>query len=130
MARTRKMPVPVLLALTLGPAIAIGATLWIVTDMIPECSVLEQSRLASPDGSLDLVLFSRTCGDTPPNVQAAIVPHSEALPYDAASFFSAMTETPVEAKWASNEAVEVAPAEGATILRSDDAVAGIAVTYR
>jgi hypothetical protein len=130
MALNRKMPVPVLLALTLGPAIAIGATLWIVTDLIPECSIAEQSRLASPDGTFDLVLFSRSCGDTPPNAQAAIVPHGEALPYDAASFFSAMTEAPVEAQWVSSDAVEVAPADGATILRSDDIVAGIAVTYR
>jgi hypothetical protein len=130
MARKRKMPVPVLLALTLGPAIAIGATLWIVTDLIPECAIAEQSRLASPDGTFDLVLFSRNCGDTPPNVQAAIAPHGEALPYDAASFFSAMTEAPVEAKWTANDAVEVTPTEGATILRRDDAVAGIAVTYR
>ena len=36
-----KMPVAVLIALTAGPALAIGMTLWVVNDMVPACVVTE-----------------------------------------------------------------------------------------
>ena len=67
MPKSTKMPLPVLLALTGGPALMIGVTLWFVNDLVPACTVTETARLTSPDAQFDLVTFSRDCGDTPPN---------------------------------------------------------------
>ncbi|MCP8883795.1 hypothetical protein NIM87_09820 [Devosia sp. XJ19-1] len=125
-----KMPFPVLLALTLGPALAIGTTLWVVSDMVPTCSITEIQRLPSPDGLLDLVTFTRTCGDTPDNMQAALVPQGEQVPYEAASFVSVLAEVDLEPEWMTNAQIEINLPEDAEILRRDDTVAGVAVTYR
>ena len=55
-----KMPVPILLALTLGPALMIGSTLWVVNDLVPACTITEAQRLTAPDDQFDLVTFSRS----------------------------------------------------------------------
>jgi len=125
-----RMPVPVLLALTIGPALMIGTTLWVVNDLVPACSVVEATRATSPDDQFDLVTFSRDCGDTPPNIQAALVPPTEAIPYDAASFVSAEGATDLAARWGSDGNIEITLPQGAEVLRRDDNVAGISVTYR
>mgnify|MGYP001296004484 CR=1 FL=1 len=125
-----KMPLPVLLALTLGPAIAIGGTLWVVSDLVPACVIEERQRLTSPDNQFDLVVFSRDCGDTGPNRQAALVPPGEEIPFDAASFFSAGSEADLAPRWLSAEAVEITRPADATIFREDASVAGVTVHYR
>lgn len=130
MARTTKMPPAVLLALTAGPALAIGVTLWVVNDMVPACTLSESQRLTSPDEQFDLVTFSRDCGDTPANIQAALVPKGEDVPYDAASFVSVAAAADLEPAWTENGAIEINLPEDADIFRRDETVAGIAVTYR
>ena len=55
MSRSARMPLPVLLALTAGPALIIGMTLWFVNSLVPECTVTEQERLTAPSGEFDLV---------------------------------------------------------------------------
>jgi hypothetical protein len=130
MARTTKMPTAVLLALTAGPALAIGVTLWVVNDMVPACTLTESQRLTSPDEQFDLVTFSRDCGDTPENMQAALVPPGEPVPYDAASFVSVLAGTDLEPGWTESGTIEINLPEDAEILRQDETVAGIAVAYR
>ncbi|MDV3250243.1 hypothetical protein DevBK_02730 [Devosia sp. BK] len=130
MPKTTKMPMAVLLALTLGPAIAIGATLWFVAAAIPECSVNETERLPSPDGQFDLVIFSRDCGDTDPNTQAALVPPGEDVPFDAASFYSVGAAADPDPRWLSATAIEIITPPEATIYRDDPTVAGVSVTYK
>ncbi|UYO00925.1 MAG: hypothetical protein KIT02_06910 [Devosia sp.] len=125
-----KMPTPVLLALTVGPAILIGATLWVVGDLVPACTVTEDSRQTSPDGQFDLVTFSRDCGDTPANIQAALVPPDEEVPFDAASFVSVAAMADLAPRWDGYGNIEITLPQGAEILRQDDAVAGITVIYR
>jgi hypothetical protein len=125
-----KMPVPVLLALTLGPAAVIGATLWIVSDMVPTCSITEFQRMPAPDGQFDLVTFTRTCGDTPENMQAAVVPLREMVPYDAASFVSVLAAADLEPRWSDAGTIEITLPDNAEILRQDGTVAGIDVVYR
>ena len=125
-----KMPVPVLLALTVGPAILIGATLWVVNDLVPACTVTETARLTSPDNQFDLVTFSRDCGDTAPNIQAALVPPTENVPFDAASFVSVAAAADLAPRWDAYGNIEITLPQGADILRRDDTVAGIAVIYR
>lgn len=125
-----KMPAPVLLALTAGPALMIGATLWVVNDLVPACSVTETARLTSPDNEFDLVTFSRDCGDTPPNIQAALVPPEEDVPFDAASFVSIAAAADLDPRWDADGNIEITLPAGAEILRQDEAVAGIAVIYR
>lgn len=130
MSRPTKMPPALLLALTLGPAILIGTTLWFVTDLIPACTITEEQRLPAPDGQFDLVVFSRDCGDTAPNSQAALVPPGEAVPVDAASFVSIAAATGLTPRWQAAESIDIALPPAAEIFRQDASVAGIAVTYR
>ena len=125
-----KMPVPVLLAFTLLPAIAIGATLWIVGDLVPACTIEERERLTSPDQQFDLVIFSRDCGDTAPNTQAALVPPGEEIPFDAASFFSVGSDAELSAQWLAADSIEIARPAGAEVFRDDASVAGVTVTYK
>lgn len=130
MARTTKMPVAVLLALTIGPAIGIGMTLWVVNDMVPACTVTENSRETAPDGDFDLVTFSRACGDTPPNMQAALVPPGEEIPFDAASFVSIAADADLAPRWDASGNIEITLPRNVDVLRQDPAVAGIVVNYR
>ena len=125
-----KMPVPVLLILTLAPAALIGATLWIISDIVPTCSINEIQRMPSPDAQFDLVTFTRTCGDTPENMQAAVVPLGELVPYDAASFVSVLAATALEPRWSDTGTVEITLPKDAEILRQDPSGAGIDVVYR
>jgi len=126
----RKIPVPVLLALTVLPALLIGATLWVVADLVPACTVAEKARLTAPDGQYDLVTFSRDCGDTQANTQAALVPPGDEVPFDAASFYSVATDADLAPAWTSATSLELTPPSGVEPLRADDTVAGISVTYR
>lgn len=125
-----KMPIPVLLAFTLLPAIAIGATLWIVSDLVPACTIEERERLTSPDQQFDLVVFSRDCGSNEPNTQAALVPPGEDIPFDAASFFSVGADADLGAQWLAADSIEIARPAGINPLRDDASVAGVIVTYK
>jgi hypothetical protein len=125
-----KMPVAVLLALTAGPALAIGVTLWVVNDMVPACVVTEAERLTAPDGEYDLVTFSRACGETPPNIQAALVPPGEEVPFDAASFVSVVEATELTPRWIADGQIEITLPQTGEVLRQDETVADIPVVYR
>jgi len=129
MPRRTGMPLPVLLAFTAGPAIAIGAALWFANDLIPECVVTERQRLTAPDGEFDLVVFSRACGPTEPNTQAALVPPGEVVPFDAASFASVGAEVDMEPRWDAYGNIELTLPKDMEIYRQDDVVAGVAVIY-
>ena len=124
------MPLPVLLALTAGPALIIGMTLWFVADLMPECVITERERLTAPTGDFDLVTFSRACGDAEINFQAALVPPGEEVPFDAASFASVGTDADLDPRWDAYGNIELTLPPDAAIYRQDDAVAGIAVIYR
>lgn len=128
--RTSTLPMPVLLILTLGPAAFIGATLWMVSALVPACSVAERQRLPAPDESFDLVVFARDCGDTAPNTQAALVPHGEEVPFDAASFVSLAVEADLSPRWEAYGNIELTLPEGAEVLRQDENVAGVSVIYQ
>jgi hypothetical protein len=129
MARTT-MPPTILLALTLGPALAIGMTLWFVSDLVPECVVTEHQRVTAPDGAFDLVTFSRACGPTEPNIQAALVPPGEDVPFDAASFLSIGADADLQPRWDGYGNIELTLPQGAEIHRQDASVANIEVIYR
>jgi hypothetical protein len=129
MARNR-MPLAVLLSLTVGPTLAIGMVLWVLLGTVPDCTVTEHSRATAPDGQFDLVTFSRACGDTSPNMQAALVPPGEDVPFDAASFVSIGADADLAPRWDGFGSVELTIPSGAEIYRQDDAVAGVAVIYR
>lgn len=126
----KKMPPAILLALTIGPALAIGMTLWFVNDLLPECVVSEHQRLTAPDNQFDLVTFSRACGATEANMQAALVPPGEEVSFDAASFVSVGSDRDLKPGWNANGNVELTLPQGAEIFRRDDSVAGIGVIYR
>ena len=125
-----KMPVPVLLILTLAPAALIGATLWLVSDIVPTCSITEIQRMPAPDAQFDLVTFTRTCGETEDNMQAALVPPGEQVPFDAASFVSVAAAIDLEPRWDAYGNIEITLPENADVLRQDATVAGLDVIYR
>lgn len=125
-----KMPVPVLLLFTLLPAIIIGATLWIVGDLVPACAIEERTRQTSPNQQFDLVVFSRDCGNSEPNTQAALVPPGEEVPFDAASFFSVSADADLAAQWLAADSISIARPAGAEVFRDDASVAGVTVTYK
>lgn len=113
------------------PALLIGAGLWFLGDLVPQCVIDEQVRQTSPDGQFDLVVFSRDCGEaTAANTQAALVPPGEAIPYDAASFLSLSVAADLQPRWDAYGNIEIAVPPGAEPLRRDPEVAGIAVVYR
>ena len=126
----RKLPLPVLLALTTLPAIMIGATLWILADAFPGCEIVERQRLTSPDQQFDLIVFSRTCGeDTEDNRQAALIPEGESLAEDATSFFAAATTADLTGQWIDKDNLTLTVPPGTDIRRQDKSVAGVTVTY-
>jgi len=112
------------------PALMIGATLWVIGDLVPTCTVAEKVRLTSPDAQYDLIVFARDCGDTAANTQVALVPPREEVPFDAASFYSVAADADLAPAWTSATALELTRPSGVEPLRADDTVAGISVTYR
>lgn len=131
MSPTSKFPLRIFLALTVIPAVLIGAGLWYVAALLPSCNLSEQARLTSPDRQFDLVVFSRDCGSTTgPNSQAALIPAGDELPDDAASFFSVGAAADLEPRWDGFGNIELVAPDGAEIYRQDDTVAGVAVIYR
>jgi len=129
--RTNRLGVPVLLALTAGPALILGAALWFLADLVPQCTTQVRSSAVSPDSATTLVTFSLDCGSGPENIQAAI--HTSAEPFSpdtAQTFFSAEGTQDIAARWHADGAIEIRLPESASINRQADEVAGIAVTYR
>ena len=127
----RKLPLPVLLTLTVLPALMIGATFWVLADLIPGCSITETQRQTAPDQQFDLVVFSRTCGeDTEDNRQAALIPPGESLAEDATSFFAAATTVDLTGQWIDKDNLTLTVPAGTDIRRQDKSVASVTVTYR
>src|SRR5690606_16919723 len=52
-----RFPLPALILMTTLPAAMIGATLWLVSDLVPACTLSEETRSTAPDGQFDLVTF-------------------------------------------------------------------------
>ena len=126
-----RFPLAALILMTTLPAAMIGATLWVVSGLVPACTIAEGTRATAPDGRFDLVTFSRACGeDTPANVQAVLVPPGEPVPDDAASFFSMAGAADLGTRWDAYGNIELTLPEGAEPLRQDESVAGVTVVYR
>lgn len=132
MPKSQKFPFALFLLLTAGPTLIIGAGLWYLSSLVPECEIAIADRLTAPSGEFDLVTFSRNCGATTgPNTQAALIPAGDDLPFDATSFASvAVADADLAARWDGFGNIELTLPQGAEIYRSDDNVAGISVIYR
>ncbi|KRA99029.1 hypothetical protein ASD83_00340 [Devosia sp. Root685] len=130
MPPVQKFPLRIFILLTALPAIVIGATLWIVSDLVPVCTIEEQDRLTSPGQQFDLVVFSRDCGNHEANTQAALVPPGDEVPFDAASFFSIAADADLSARWLAADSIEITRPASVAPLRDDASVAGVTVTYK
>lgn len=130
MPKTQKLPLPFFILMTALPAALVGAGLWFLGDLAPQCVVDEHERLASPDGHYDLVVFSRSCGETPANVQGALIPRGEQLPEDAASFVSLGVDVDLDPQWVGERELALTVPEGAQAYRQDETVADVTVSYR
>lgn len=125
-----KLPMRTLLLFTTVPALIVGAALWFTADLVPQCTIVERDRQTSPDNQFDVVIFSRDCGNTTANIQAALVPTGEDMPYDATSFLSLGADADLAPRWDAGGNLELTVPEGVEIYRQDDAVAGVTVIYR
>ena len=130
MPPVQKFPLRIFILLTALPAIVIGATLWIVSDLVPVCTIEEHERLTSPGQQFDLVVFSRDCGNHEANTQAALVPPGDEVPFDAASFFSIAADADLSARWLAADSIEITRPADPAALRDDTSVAGVTVTYK
>ena len=130
MPATHKFPLHLLLLFTALPAALIGAVLWYLSGLVPECTTDIAQRLTSPDGQFDLVTFSRACGDSGANSQAALIPAGDALPEDATSFASVGAAADLAPRWDGFGNIELTLPPGAQIYRQDAAVAGVDVIYQ
>ena len=119
------------MALTALPATLAGAAIWFWADTLPGCEITVHERLAAPDQSYDLVVFSRKCGaSSAPNTQAALIPTGENLLEDAASFVSVAAEADLEPRWRNAGTIEMSLPEKDEVLRQDSSVVGVTVVYR
>jgi hypothetical protein len=129
--RSNKLGLPVLLALTVAPALVVGVGLWLLADLVPQCSPDVRQSIASPDGATTLVTFGLDCGDGSSNTQAAIHPAGAAFSSETAqTFFSAEGEHDIAARWDGKGNIEITLPRDAEINRKVDTVAGISVVYR
>ena len=130
MSSIPKFPLRLFALFTTVPALLVGAGLWYLSGLAPGCTTAIGDRLTAPDGQFDLVVFSRSCGETGPNTQAALIPVGDDLPEDATSFASIGVAADLEPRWDGFGNIELALPQGAEIYRQDETVAGIAVIYR
>lgn len=131
MARADRFPLRAFILFTTVPAAIVGGVLFYLSTLLPDCAMVENERLPSPDGQFDLVIFARDCGaTTTANTQAALIPPGDTLPEDAASFFSVGVAADLDPRWDGFGNIELSAPAGANIYRQDDSVAGVSVIYR
>ncbi|MDB5614533.1 MAG: hypothetical protein JWQ22_2186 [Devosia sp.] len=130
MPPTNKFPLRLFALLTTVPAALVGGGLWYLSSLTPGCTTAISDRLTAPDAKFDLVVFSRACGETGPNTQAAVIPVGDDLPEDATSFASIGVAADLDPRWDGFGNIELTLPQGAKVYRQDGNVAGIAVIYR
>lgn len=130
--RSNKLGLPTLLALTAAPALVVGAGLWFLADLVPQCTPDMRNSIISPDGATKLVIFGLDCdASTGPNTQAAIHPAAEPFSSETAqTFFSAGGKHDLAARWDAGGNIEITVPESAAIYRQAEEVAGLTVLYR
>src|SRR5690606_17257767 len=100
---------PALLALAAAPALVVGAGLWFLADLVPQCTPQMNDNIVSPDGATMLVTFGLDCGPaTGSNTQAAIHPSSETFSSETAQTFCSVEGVhDLAARWNANGNIEV-----------------------
>lgn len=128
-----KLRLPALVALTMGPALAVGLGLWVLAELVPECRTDVRESLTSPDGATTLVVLGLDCGAATGsnNTQAAVHMSDEPFSQETAEvFFSADGVHALAPRWTAAGAIEITEPAGATIHRRLETVSGIPVGYR
>ncbi|KKB85957.1 hypothetical protein VW29_04965 [Devosia limi DSM 17137] len=115
-----------LLALALVPGLLVGALLWFLVGLVPECGNNVTQTVAAPDGSRQLVVFSGACGA---NTEAAILPVGQALANDATGFLSVEGNHDLDPRWDGFGNLELTLPPDAQIHRQDQP-AGVTIIYR
>jgi hypothetical protein len=130
--RSNRLGLPVLIALTVAPALVIGAGLWFLADMVPQCTPDMRQSIASPDGTRTLVVFGLDCGTTTGfNTQAAIHPSSETFNAETAeTFYSAQGRFDPQVRWTGPAAIEITTPPETEIYRQEKTIGPVTVAYR
>jgi len=118
-----------LIAITLVPVAFVGALLWWLTGLVPECRNTVLGTLESPDATLALVTFTRQCGDDSLNTQAVIMPQGGTLEGNATGFLALEGQHALDARWDAYGNLEIAIPPAAVIVQQQDEAAGIAIIY-
>jgi len=118
-----------LIAITVIPVALVGALLWWVTGLVPECSNTILSTLESPDASKALVVFARDCGAGGLNTQAVILPANGTLEGDGTGFLALAGQQELAARWDAYGNLEITIPSGAEIVQQQDEATGVAIIY-
>lgn len=126
-----RLSLPLLIGLTAGPALIVGAGLWLLADLMPGCDADIRESVNAPDGAMALTVFGLDCGATTGfNTQAAI--HPAADPFtasEALTFFAADGLHALHPEWTAEGIALTLPADD-QVLRRADSVGGVPVRYR
>lgn len=123
-ARTRS-----LVAITIIPVALVGALLWWLTGLVPECSNTLVSQLDSPDASIAVVVFTRDCGPGGLNTQAVVLPAGGTLDGNATGFLALEGRHVPGARWDAYGNLEVTIPQGAVVVERQSEAAGITIIY-
>lgn len=118
-----------LIALTVVPAVIVGALLWWAGSAVSECTNEVLGAEASPDDTRALVLLVRDCGADGLSTQGVVVPAGGELETDAAGFLALDGRHELAARWDAYGNVEVTLPAGATVLQQRDEAAGTSIIY-
>jgi hypothetical protein len=118
-----------LFAIAVIPVAVVGALLWWLTGLVPECGNTLLSALDSPDASTSLVVFARDCGASGLNTQAVIMPSGGTLEGDATGFLALEGQHALAARWDAYGNLEITIPPEATIVQQQDEASGVAIIY-
>ena len=111
--------------------LAIAAVYCIITGCLGEsgCANTEQTRVHSPNGAFDVVVFVRDCGATTDySAQVALVPAGAPVADAPGNVFIDAHQVAVAVRWLGSDTLEVRHPNGSPVLSATQ-VGGVTITY-
>jgi hypothetical protein len=89
------------------------------------------SRLVSPSGKLQAVVFHRGCGATVGfNTQLSVIPASSTLPNEGGNVLILDGKVQPEIQWLADARISVAGLGAAIVFKQERSIAGLEVEYK
>ena len=94
------------------------------------CANAEASTIATPDGRLRAVVFSRDCGATTGfSTHVSVVPGRERLPNDGGNVLVLDGQVKLEVSWLADNKLRIKGVNSARVFRQQASVLGVEVSY-